>query len=76
MDVSQLWSAVQEIQQHVSTMNLELGKTMTDVMWLKASFWEFMNWMRIIGCGIVVGILLSVWNLVVTHKNGHKKNGK
>jgi len=72
MDISQLWPVIQEIQLHVSTMNGELGKTMNDVMWLKASFWELMNWIRIIGCGIVVGIVLGVWNLIVVHKNGRK----
>jgi hypothetical protein len=70
MDISQLWTAIQEIQKSTATMNSELGRTVIDVAWLKQSFWELMSWIRIIGCGIIVGIGLNVWNLLAVKKNG------
>lgn len=63
---------LQEIQTHINIINGELGRTMTNVAWLKQSFWELMSWIRIIGCGIIVGIILSAWNLIVVKKNGKK----
>jgi len=63
---------LQEIQTHINIINGELGRTMIDVAWLKQSFWELMSWIRIIGCGIIVGIILSAWNLIVVKKNGKK----
>ena len=73
MDISELWTAIQEIQKHIGIINGELGKVQTDVNWLKQSWWELLCWMRVIVGGIVVGIVLSIWNLVVVHKNGRKR---
>ena len=70
MDITQLWTAIQEIQKHTSTMNTELGKTMTDVAWLKQSWWELMGWLRFITGGVLVGICLSLWNLMIAKRNG------
>ena len=73
MEISELWTALQEIQKHLGIINGELGKVQTDVNWLKQSWWELLCWMRVIVGGIVVGIVLSVWNLIVVHKNGRKR---
>ena len=72
MEVSQLWSSIQEIQKSIGIINSELGKTMNDVAWLKASWWELLSWMRIIGGGVIIGIVLSIWNLFLIKKNGRK----
>lgn len=72
MDNAQIWLSIQEIQKHTSIMNNELGKTMTDVAWLKASWWEMMNWIRVIGCGIIIVMGTSIWNILILKKNGKK----
>ena len=72
MDISTMWVAIQEIQKSISIINAELGKTMNDVAWLKASFWELMSYIRIITGGIVVGIILNIWNLFSVKRNNKK----
>ena len=72
MEYPQLWLTIQEIQKSVVVINSELGKTMNDVMWLKASFWELMSYIRIITGGVIVGIILSIWNLFSIKKNGRR----
>lgn len=70
MEASQLWLAIQEIQKHTSVMNSELGKTMVDVAWLKQSWWELISWIKIIATGVIVGLVLSIWNLIIAKRNG------
>ena len=65
-------SILQNIQSHINVINGELARTQTDVMWLKASFWELMSYIRIITGGVVVGIILSIWNLFLIKKNGRR----
>jgi hypothetical protein len=72
MDNSQLWTCITEIQKHTAVMNGELGRAMADISWLKQSWWELMTWIRFIVGGVLVGILLSVWNLILIKKNGRK----
>ena len=67
---NQLWATIMEIQQHTTKMNQELGMAQVDIAWLKYSWNELLNWIRIIGTGVSVGLLLSVWNLIVLKKNG------
>lgn len=72
VDANQLWDVINKIQQSTNIMNNELGVCKADIAWLKASWWELINWIRVIGGGVVVGIVLSVWNLVVIKKNNKK----
>ena len=71
-DMSQFWNVIGDIQKSVGIMNAELGACKTDIAWLKQSWWELLNWIRVIGGGVIVGIVLSVWNLVIIKRNNRK----
>jgi len=72
MDNSQFWQAIQNIQNHINIINKEIGVCQNDIAWLKQSWWELINWLKYITGGIIVGIFLSLWNLIISKRNGRK----
>jgi hypothetical protein len=68
--LDQQWAVINEMQKHLSVINEELGKCQVDILWLNQSWWEMIGWLRMIVGGVIVGILLSLWNLILMHRNG------
>ena len=43
-----------------------------EIIWLKLTYLELMNWLRIVVGGVAVSVIATVYNSVVLHKNGKK----
>ena len=67
--VPDIWQIITEIQKHTAAMNSELTTVIADITWLKQSWWELLSWMRMIVGGVVVGILLNIWTLLIARNN-------
>lgn len=73
MDLQPVWAAINEIQNHITTINGELGKTQIDVEWLTYTIKQILDWVKVIVCGVGVVIFTSAWNIIISHRNNGRK---